>query len=70
MRDAAPMYYSAQCEFSALSRYEKVAAAFKDFATHSPSRGVALGEIPDATALRVSNPPPEWIRRITAACAP
>lgn len=45
LRDEAPVYYSEQYDFYALSRHEDVAAAFKDFATYSSSRGVTLEEI-------------------------
>ena len=45
MRDEAPVYYSEQYDFYALSRHEDVAAAFKDFETYSSSRGVTLDEI-------------------------
>lgn len=45
MRDEAPVYYSDEYDFYALSRHEDVARAFKDFATYSSSRGVTLEEI-------------------------
>lgn len=45
MRDEAPVYYSEQYDFYALSRHEDVAAAFKDFETYSSSQGVTLEEI-------------------------
>lgn len=45
MRDEAPVYYSEQYDFYALSQHEDVAAAFKDFETYSSSRGVTLEEI-------------------------
>jgi cytochrome P450 len=45
MRDEAPVYYSEQYDFYALSRHADVAAAFKDFETYSSSRGVTLEEI-------------------------
>jgi cytochrome P450 len=35
MRDEAPVYYSEQYDFYALSRHEDVAVAFKDFETYS-----------------------------------
>jgi len=47
LRDEAPVYYSEQYDFYALSRHEDVAPAFKDFATYSSSRGVTLEEIQD-----------------------
>jgi cytochrome P450 len=45
MRDEAPVYYSDEYDFYALSRHEDVARAFKDFGTYSSSRGVTLEEI-------------------------
>jgi cytochrome P450 len=45
LRDEAPVYYSEQYDFYALSRHEDVAPAFKDFATYSSSRGVTLDEV-------------------------
>lgn len=45
LRDEAPVYYSEQYDFYALSRHSDVAAAFKDFETFSSSRGVTLEEI-------------------------
>lgn len=45
LRDEAPVYYSEQYDFYALSRHVDVASAFKDFETYSSSRGVTLEEI-------------------------
>jgi len=45
LRDEAPVYYSEQYDFYALSRHTDVAAAFKDFETYSSARGVTLEEI-------------------------
>jgi cytochrome P450 len=42
MRDEAPVYYSEQYDFYALTRHADVAAAFKDFETYSSSRGIDL----------------------------
>jgi cytochrome P450 len=42
MRDEAPAYYNARYDFWALTRYEDVAAAYKDFATFSSAKGVTL----------------------------
>ncbi|WP_166902867.1 cytochrome P450 [Mycobacterium sp. DL440] len=49
MRDEAPVYYSDQYDFYALSRHEDVARAFKDFETYSSARGVTLEEIQSGT---------------------
>ncbi|WP_319448740.1 MULTISPECIES: cytochrome P450 [unclassified Mycobacterium] len=45
LRDEAPVYYSEQYDFYALSRHADVAVAFKDFETYSSARGVTLEEI-------------------------
>ena len=39
MRDEAPVYYSAEYQFYALTRHEDVAAAFKDHETYSSAYG-------------------------------
>ncbi|WP_193043622.1 cytochrome P450 [Mycolicibacterium baixiangningiae] len=52
MRDEAPVYYSEEYDFYALSRHADVAAAFKDFATYSSARGV------DLAMVRNDTPPP------------
>jgi cytochrome P450 len=45
LRDEAPVYYSEQYDFYALSRHADVAAAFKDPETFSSAQGVTLEEI-------------------------
>jgi cytochrome P450 len=45
MRAEAPVYYSAEYDFYALTRHEDVAAAFKDHETYSSSRGIDLGMV-------------------------
>jgi cytochrome P450 len=45
MRDEAPVYYSEQYDFYALTRHEDVTAAFKDFETYSSAYGVDLGQV-------------------------
>lgn len=52
MRDEAPVYYSDQYDFYALSRHADVAAAFKNFTTYSSARGV------DLAMVRNEDPPP------------
>jgi cytochrome P450 len=42
MREEAPVYYSEQYDFYALTRHADVAAAFKDFESFSSSRGIDL----------------------------
>lgn len=45
LRDSAPVYYSEQYDFYALSRHADVAAAFRDTDTYSSAQGVTLEEI-------------------------
>jgi cytochrome P450 len=45
MRDVAPVYYSEEHDFYALTRHEDVAPAFKDFDTYSSKYGVDLHSI-------------------------
>lgn len=45
MRDMAPVYYSEQYDFYALTRHEDVAAAFKDYETYSSAYGVDLAQV-------------------------
>lgn len=45
MREEAPVYYSAQYDFYALTRHDDVAAAFKDSETYSSAYGVDLGQV-------------------------
>ncbi|RUP05217.1 MAG: cytochrome P450 [Mycobacterium sp.] len=45
MRDEAPVYYSRQYDFYALTRHEDVAAAFKDYQTYSSAYGVDLAQV-------------------------
>jgi cytochrome P450 len=42
MRDEAPVYFNAKYDFYALTRYEDVAPAYKDFATYSSAKGITL----------------------------
>jgi cytochrome P450 len=45
MRAEAPVYYSQEYDFYALTRHDDVAAAFKDFETYSSAYGVDLGQV-------------------------
>lgn len=45
MREEAPVYYSAEYDFYALTRHIDVAAAFKDFETYSSAYGVDLAMV-------------------------
>ncbi len=45
MREEAPVYYSEEYDFYALSRHEDVAAAFKDYETYSSAYGLDLATV-------------------------
>ena len=45
LRDEAPVYYSEQYDFYALSRYEDVCAASKDWATFTSTKGIDLSTL-------------------------
>ena len=45
MREEAPVYYSAEYDFYALTRHVDVAAAFKDYETYSSAYGVDLAMV-------------------------
>lgn len=45
MREEAPVYYSEQYDFYALTRHEDVAAGFKDHETYSSAYGVDLAQV-------------------------
>ena len=68
MRDEAPVYYSARHDFYALTRYEDVAPAYKDFETYSSAKGITIDMMkaakPDAAAGRliIMMDPPEHER--------
>lgn len=53
MRAEAPVYYSEQYDFYALTRHEDVAAAYKDYETYSSAYGV------DLAMVQSGGPPPE-----------
>ena len=55
MRDEAPVYYSEQYDFYALTRHDDVAAAMKDVETYSSSRGI------DLQMVQSGDPPPPLI---------
>lgn len=63
MRDEAPVYYSEQYDFYALTRHADVAAAFKDFETYSSAYGVDLAMVRTGQKLPakmiISMDPPE-----------
>jgi cytochrome P450 len=45
MQEEAPVYYSEEYDFYALTRHEDVAAAFKDFGTYSSAYGIDLSMV-------------------------
>jgi cytochrome P450 len=62
MRDEAPVYYSEEYDFYALSRHADVAAAYRDFETYSSAYGIDLatvreGKKPPHKSLIVLDPP-------------
>jgi cytochrome P450 len=68
MRDEAPLYYSHKHDFYALTRYEDVAPAYKDFATYSSAKGITIdmmkGDGPNLAAgkLIIMMDPPDHER--------
>lgn len=62
MREEAPVYYDEKYDFYALTRFEDVAAAFKDHETYSSARGIDLamvrsGELPNPKSIIFMDPP-------------
>ncbi len=55
MRDEAPVYYDRARDFYALTRYEDVAAAYRDFESYSSAGGV------DSEMVRSGEAPPQII---------
>ncbi|HYB82359.1 MAG TPA: cytochrome P450, partial [Mycobacterium sp.] len=63
MREEAPVYYSEQYDFYALTRHEDVAAAFKDWESYSSAYGVDLaqvrkGHVTEHGSIIAMDPPP------------
>lgn len=63
LREEAPVYYSEEYDFYALSRHEDVAAAYKDFETYSSAYGLDLAQVrsdePLAAKMIIVMDPPE-----------
>ncbi|RAV07072.1 cytochrome P450 [Mycolicibacterium sp. GF69] len=63
LREEAPVYYSEEHDFYALSRHEDVAAAYKDFATYSSAYGLDLATVrsdePIVAKMIILMDPPE-----------
>lgn len=71
MRDEAPAYYNPTYDFYALTRYEDVAAALKDFETYSSTKGVTLDmltaegtEVPPGFIIMMDPPDHERMRKL------
>ena len=67
MQDEAPVYYSEEYDFYALTRHADVAAAFKDHETYSSARGIELsmikkGGVPPESKSMIFMDPPEHRR--------
>ena len=67
MREEAPVYYSQEYDFYALTRHADVAAAFKDYETYSSARGIELsmikkGGVPPESKSMIFMDPPEHRR--------
>jgi cytochrome P450 len=67
MREEAPVYYSHEYDFYALTRHADVAAAFKDHETYSSARGIELsmikkGGVPAENKSMIFMDPPEHRR--------
>ncbi len=62
MRDEAPLYYNAEHDFYALSRFEDVAKCLKDFDTYSSARGTIMelikGEFEPPAGMFIFEDPP------------
>jgi cytochrome P450 len=63
MRDEAPVYYSEQYDFYALTRHEDVAPAYRDFETYSSARGCDLAMVRSGVPMEpksiIAMDPPE-----------
>jgi cytochrome P450 len=71
MRDEAPVYYSDKYDFYALTRYDDVAPAIKDFETYSSTRGITLDmvkaeeiEVPPGYIIMMDPPEHERMRKL------
>jgi cytochrome P450 len=65
LRDEAPLYYNAEHDFYALSRYDDVLTAITDAAAFSSAHGIVLEMISDAIfpmPLMIMRDPPEHTR--------
>ncbi|ORV16634.1 cytochrome P450 [Mycobacterium celatum] len=70
MRNEAPVYYNEKLDFYALTRYDDVAPAYKDFQTYSSARGVSVDmvnasklKMPRGKVLIMMDPPEHDLMR-------
>lgn len=66
LRDAAPAYWNAELEFWALSRFADVHEGFRDFATYSSAKGIALearGDTQGIPMMITLDPPEHTVMR-------
>jgi cytochrome P450 len=61
LRDEAPAYYNPRLGFWALSRFDDVLEAFRDWETYTSTRGVALEEVGGVRSM-IQMDPPEQVR--------
>jgi cytochrome P450 len=71
MRDEAPVYYSERYDFYALTRYDDVAPALKDFETYSSTKGITLDmvkaeeiDVPPGYIIMMDPPAHERMRKL------
>jgi cytochrome P450 len=71
MRDEAPVYYNPAYDFYALTRYDDVAAALKDFETYSSAKGITLdmvtaegADVPPGYIIMMDPPEHERMRKL------
>lgn len=71
MRDEAPVYHSKKYDFYALTRYDDVAPALKNYATYSSTKGITLDmvkgeeiEVPPGYIIMMDPPEHERMRKL------
>ncbi len=71
MRDEAPVYYNDTYDFYALTRYDDVASAIRDFETYSSTRGITLDmvkaaevDVPPGYIIMMDPPEHERMRKL------
>src|SRR3954451_5151391 len=71
MRDEAPLYYNAEYDFYALSRYDNVLGALVDTGTFSSAHGIVLemmteGEFPVPMMIMMDPPRHTLLRKLVS----